>query len=160
MKLNKKAMSIPIVLLVILTLILVTVNITYFILREGGIQKTINVPSAMDSLYVKEAQINYRLQDVFDKATEDFKVKEGKEVFIENFKTELGKYKRDWDFIVVLDDVESQLTEDNINLTNKSLVLKLDIQLGMTHLIKGREVLDINYFYIKKFEKIFKVESV
>jgi hypothetical protein len=156
---NKKAMSISIILLVILTLILVTVNITYFLLRERNIQKTINMPAELEALHIKEAQINYRLQNIFDRATEDFKAKQGKGVFIKDFKKESERYRTEVPLVDIMDQVDRQLAVENIKITNQSLIFELDITLNMAKWVDEKLVFDVEYTYTKKFEKVFKVKS-
>ena len=63
---NKRAMSIPIVLLVILTLVLITVSLFYFVIKEKGIEETMLVIGVIDSVYIEEAQLNYYLKEIFD----------------------------------------------------------------------------------------------
>jgi hypothetical protein len=155
---NKKAMSIAIILLVVLTLILVTLSITYFILRERNLRETIHIPSELDALYARESEINFQLKRVFERATENFRREQGKDIFIRNFNSELDRY-RESALSGVLSQIEIQLNPENVILTDESLILELDIQLTTSKSIKGREILDIDYNYTKRFEKIFKVES-
>ena len=160
---NKKAgMSIPIVVLVLFTLVLVIVSLFHFSVRDKNNKQTLMIPSAIDELYTEEARLNFHLQNIFDKACENFQQGQGKEVFIENFKKELGFFKDKTDKYMMqgLEQVEQQLLnqtiiEKNLILDSKKLVLTLQINL-LKSKIREKQDLILNYRYEKTFEKVFK----
>jgi len=160
-KMNKKAMSIPILLLLILTLVLIVTTLFYFNIKQKDVKDTILIPDEVDRVYVKGIQINYYLQDIFDNSVKDFKFEDGKQVFIGNFKKELERYKKDESFIMnELSQVENQIVEDNIELNEEKVVLNLYLEILGGKEIDGKKVINIKYNYDKKFEKVFKLENV
>lgn len=145
---NKKGMSISIVLLVVLTLILVFLTIGYFIVNQEERTSILSVPDTLDLVYNQETYLNFYLQNIFDKASGNFKFPEGKGVFIERFKNELLNLK-----INGLENIENQINESNIDLTKDKLVLNLNLVLEEKNEERGIEA---RYNYKKSFEKVFK----
>lgn len=146
---NKKAMSIPIVLLVILTLVLITTSLFYFNIKQKNVKETIRIPDEIDRVYVNELQLNYYLQEIFDNATNNFKFEDGKQEFINNFKNELDKY----DILENKEDIKLQIVDENIELTPDKISLTLNIKLNGKQEIDGKEVINVKYEYKKGFEK-------
>jgi len=160
---NKKAgMSIPIVVLVIFTLVLTLVTLAYFSTRDETDKKTLIVPGIIDGVYLEEAQLNYLLEDIFNKASKDLKFEDGKEVFINNFKKELERYKSEGEGYSIegLEQVHKQINDEilmgeGLELNEEKITLKLGIELFAGN-INEKEDIKINYKYEKEFEKVFK----
>ena len=90
---NKKAVSISILLLVVSVLILSITSLSYLSIKNKDIKKTFGVSSEIDKLYLKESLLNFYLDDIFEKSARDFNYVNGKRVFIDNFMRELENYK-------------------------------------------------------------------
>ena len=148
-KMNKKAMSIPIVLLVILTLILITVSLFYFNIKQKNVKETITIPNEIDRVYASELQLNYHLQEIFDNATRNFKFEDGKQKFIDDFKIRLEKY----DFIENKEEIKLQIVDENIELILDKITLTLNIGLSKKQEVDGKEIINIEHNYEKSFEK-------
>lgn len=147
---NNKAMSISIVLLVILTFILVTLSIGYFIISQNKSSTTLTVPSALDSVYSDAIFFNFYLDNVFDKASKDFQFKNGKAKFIEKLKEEIDKttfYSYYGNTIHY-----SSIGEDNVELSENKLALNLDITI--TYEFNDKKSIGTEYKYKQRFEKI------
>lgn len=160
-KMNKKAMSIPIVLLVILTLILIVTSLFYFNIKQKDVKETMMIPDEIDKVYIKQVQLNYYLDDIFDRSTKDFELGDGKQAFIENYTKELSRYKVNGNWIMdELGQVESQIVENNVELNETAIILKLSLEILGEKEIDGKEVINIKYNYDRKFEKVFKLENI
>jgi len=151
LKLNKKAdMSIPIVLLVLLTLVLTSFSLYSFVLREKNIKETMQVPLIIDIVYIEEAELNYYLQDIFDRSVSLNSVE-----FINNFENELAKYKGE-DGIYLnkwLEQVEGQA--ENVEIDDGRISLVLDIEMKGRQTVGKQDVMGLDYNYKKVFEKNF-----
>ena len=151
LRLNKRAdMSIPIVLLVLLTLVLTSFSLYSFILREKNVEETIQVPLIIDVVYIEEAELNYYLQDIFDKS-----VSLNSAEFINNFENELSKYRDDGGIYLNkwLEQVEGQA--ENVEIDNGNISLVLDIKMKGRQTEGKRNVMTLDYNYKKRFEKNF-----
>lgn len=150
---GKKAMSISIALLVVLTLVLTSVSLFYFNSKQKTNAETIALSSVIDEVYIRGALVNYYVQDILEKSVEDFYYENGTQVFIDNFLSELGKYKNENGIYIVkdLEQIENQLIEENIDLNSSDVVLSLKIKL-----IGSREKISIEHNYKKDFKKVFK----
>jgi len=151
---NTRASAIAVGLLVLATLVLSVLSLAFFIIEENRARDKIIVSGDVDEIYVKEDLLNFYIQDIFDKASEDFLIEEGVGVFEENFKRELGNYKTsDGKFpIMDLEGVEDIVDEglgDNIEVSGDRLVLRLDL---FVERVSGK--LDIDYSYQKEFVRI------
>lgn len=150
MRVNRKAMSISIVLLVILTLILVTLSIGYFIVSQNKVSEILTVPSAIDSVYADSIFFNFYLDTIFDRASKDFQFKDGKGKFIEKFNEEISKTV----FYSYYDNEisYSSISEDKTELSENKLALSLDITIS--YKFNDKKGIGIEYNYKKIFEKI------
>ncbi len=151
-KMNKKGDTVSIVLLTALTLILVSVTIYYFIVSEKERTNILNIPVGIDSVYTKEAYLNFYLEASFDRASKDFAYSYGKSKFIEKFKAELENYKDENGeyFIAGLDSVRNSVNESNVELTKTLLKLSIPIVIEGNFQDQG---LEVKYSYEKVFEK-------
>ena len=145
-KMNKKGDTISIVVLTALTLILVTLSIYYFVISERERTNIFNVPAGIDSIYTREAYLNFYLGIAFERASKDFKYTEGKRGFIEKFKNEL----EDNDDNEELEWVKNSISESNVELTKTSLKLIIPIVIEGNFQGQGFEV---KHSYEKVFEK-------
>jgi len=160
---NKKAgMSIPIVVLTILTLVLVVLTLFYFSTRDKENKKTLMVPSVIDELYIEEARLNYHIQIIFENAVENIEEGGGKESFIQIFKEELASYKDKTGKYLIngMEQVEEQMNNQdfinkNLIIDNKKVELKLKMKLFKSRTDNNQDM-TINYEFEKSFEKVFK----
>jgi len=151
---HKKAMSISLVLLVVVTLMLIGTSLVYFAYSERGENVILKIPSEIDSVYKSEAILNFYLREAFDKASIDITPNTGKDVFIQKFKGELVNYKitNNFNYIPEIYQVDSTINENNVNITSEKISLTLDITLENRNFDKG---IYIKYNYKKVFEKKF-----
>ena len=166
---NNKAVSLPILLLVITSLVLSIISLTYFIIKENNIHEIISVSSQLDQIYLKELLLNFYVQDVFDKSVVGIRaasstskdVETAKIAFIDNFRKELVNYK-DKNSRYPVDElalVELKILEDNIidsvELNEEKLIFRLPLTIR-TGYTSAEDDISLSYDYIKEFEKVFK----
>ncbi len=156
---NKKAMSMAIIVLVLLTLILVTLTITYFITSKKINVDTLKVSESIESTYRAARYLDYEMNIVFLRASQNFSYSEGKSKFIEKFNEEFNKYD-DLKNKEILSDIAknefyveySSVDESRVMLTPQRLALTMDISItNKTALSEG--LLGVKYNYRKIFEK-------
>ena len=149
-KMNKGAVSLSVVLLVLSCFVLISLSLTFFVIKEKDALGKIVISSDIDEIYVRQALLNFYVQDIFDKASEDFLIEEGVVVFVSNFKEELEMY-RDGDGnypIGELGDLEN-VDENMVELLEDRLVLRLDL------VAKSKlEHMDITFNYQRDFEAL------
>jgi hypothetical protein len=161
---NKKASSISIVLLVILTIFVISLSLFYFSLSKKDTDKKVYISSLIESVYIKEIILNYEVQNIFEDSFKEYKIADGKSAFIKNFSDQLNKYKNSSGsyYIPELIQVDEQLSEDKIEIIQGSneepdkLILKLNFTLNQIQVKDGFEEFSVNYTYAKEFEKVFK----
>lgn len=147
---NKKSMSISIMLLVVLTLVTVGVSLTYFVLSDKKINYSLKIPNQIDSVYSEEAYLNFYLKDLFKKASSDLKLNDEKQVFIDKINENLKDYNDPY-LIKNMGQITNQLKEENIEITKEKLIWKIEFVLED----KSQEAIEIKYNYKKEFEKKF-----
>lgn len=147
---NKKA-NISIVLFVFMTLVLAGATLFIFNINKGKIETRIQDYGFLNSVYLKENQMDFYINNILDDVIKNFDVNEGGEKFIENFKIELEKYKQaDGSYIVKeLEKVNEQINTLVFDSVNKRIIFNLDIRLDE----KPNESIEIAYAYKKTFEK-------
>jgi hypothetical protein len=147
-KMNKKAMSISIVLLVILTLILCIMTIAYFVINEKGTSGTLNVPSELDAVYSDANSFNFYFNSVFQKVAGEYKTSDGPVVFIARLNDELNKtlfYPSGSSYIEY-----SHLSESSVEIINSEIALNLDVFLT-NNKNSVSDGFGISYGYSKRF---------
>ena len=114
---NKKAMSIPIVLLVFATLILTIFSLFIFATKDNETKTLVSYASLLEDLYSREEITNFYISEIL----EEIQVTEDETLFIQNFKKELDKYRfKDGKFPdSILSDLYLQINEENIVIENK-----------------------------------------
>ncbi len=158
---NKKAVSLSILILILACVSLSLWSLVYFGVKEGGFRARIYIHTDVDEVYVKEVLIDFYIQDVFDKAVEDLKFENGKEIFIKKFKEKLnelkdkkGKYPID-DLKKIEEQINQEDFESKIDFNEEKLVLSLDIVVKNDN-PDERVGAEVTYSYKKDFEKVFK----
>jgi hypothetical protein len=151
-KMNKKSMSISVLLLVMLTIILIGASIIIFIVKDKNISSSMDLSNNIDRTHIKEVKLNYYLNEIFDNSVKEFKFEQGKDVLISNLKKELNKHKTTSGYYYTegLEQVESQL--NNVDLTKEKISLLLNFNIK-----SNNSELNIDYNFNTKLEKIFKV---
>lgn len=151
---NKKAISISISLLVLSTLILSVLSLYYFYIKDKKISNF--YIGDINKIYEKQELLDFYLGDIFDKSSKDFSFEQGKREFLNKFKKELDNYK-DKNELYPLEALRQaeQVNENNIELNENKLILKLELKLNQAYASKT-EYYSINYNYKKNFEKVFK----
>jgi len=149
-KINKKA-DVSIVLLVFMALVLVGATLFIFNINLRKFRTEIINVKALDSVYIRENEINFYVGRMMDNSIEkDI----SKEQFIINFKEELERHKVDGAYVLEeLSQVEDQISD--IEITDTKVVFDLDIRV-----IKNFKEISITYVYNKKFEKEFEKDLI
>lgn len=142
-KTDKRAISIPIYLLVIMSLTLIIFTLFNFASKQTDVEKRINIPDAVDAVYLNEKQAYFYLKEVFDKTSENFQPSMGKTAFINSFNQELGKNQGNI----------NEIKEENVELSKDRLFLKIDFQTSSLSNLNGKEIINVNYKKIISFEK-------
>ncbi|MFA5173961.1 MAG: hypothetical protein WC438_02145 [Candidatus Pacearchaeota archaeon] len=100
---NKKAMSLSVVLLVIMTLILVIISLVYFEIRDEKLNQQIKLGN-LDRVYAKEQEINFYLNEIMSS---------------DNFQREFVKYR---------DNLEPALDNVRYTINGNEVVFDVLIQ--------------------------------
>ncbi|MFA5857061.1 MAG: hypothetical protein WC867_06880 [Candidatus Pacearchaeota archaeon] len=152
---NKKSMSISIVLLVIMTLVLVGVSLTYFIIKENNNQQLLQVSSSIDYLSIEESHLDITLDKLFLESVVGIKTLDSKQIFIDRLNENIPKYQ-DYYFLKNLNSIKEQVKEENIEINTEGINWKVEF---IIESVKNnpKNTLNANYLYSRKFEKVFKV---
>lgn len=153
-QMNKKSVSLPIVILVISMMVLLIFSLIIFYNREKEFKETIKLPEALDKFYVQKILIESNLEGVFESASDNFV---SKEKFIEKFKERLVFYENSEGKYILngFDGIKEQIIEENVELSQEKLVLKLNVFLEDNFIEEGYEV-NMKYSYELALEKLFK----
>ncbi len=155
-KMNRRGQALAITLIVVLTLVLTTTSLFYFLSNDREFNDNINKVGILDEVYMQESLINTQVNDIFDSATQEITKNDAKSVFIEKFSKELDKHaNKDVDSIQV-GLIKEQLIESNIDSSNGKLVFTPELGISKSNVVDGVTVIHINYKYKKSFEKVFK----
>lgn len=151
---NKKA-DFATTLLVFLAVALSIAASFIFISSSGKIEARIIDARFLDAAYANESAINFYMQEIFDNAVKDFKLEEGREKLIENFQTELNKYKgKDGNLLVPeLAQIEGQINGENIKYDEKSKIISAEFKILIILAPRADSALSVAYNYEKRFEK-------
>ena len=152
---NKKAMSISIVLLVLLTMLALIATLYFFNQSQTSEKKILITSDQVDSVYGDEASLNFYLQNAFDDSTINLNFKDGKTKFIDNFRNNLNKYdKADSYFTPVIASIASDLDNKPIEFDPDKVSITLTITLSGNGDLSS-ESPKISYSYEKKFIRYF-----
>ncbi|VVB78626.1 Uncharacterised protein [uncultured archaeon] len=148
---NRKA-NIPITLLVFMALVLTVYALYSFNTNDKKVSSEVSDSRFLDYIYSQENEINFYVGNVMEKSiAKTGQINSGNyQAFIDNFKIELYKYKKNQTFIITeLSQIEPQLIGDNIEITDKFVSLNLNIKIEK----KFHDKFIISYLYNKKFVK-------
>lgn len=146
---NKRGMELAIPFLVLMTIILTISALMIFNLNSNRTVANMDDYSLMDNILVKEKQINFYINDIFENSVSE--IQKGRDIktqFIENFNKELNKYKNNEIFYIKeLEQLEGQLDLDKINLEDKKISIIFKIEIGK----EFPDKLIVVYSYEKEF---------
>lgn len=147
---NKKA-DVAITLLVLMTLVLAGATLFIFNIHKGKIETNIENYVFLNTVYLKENQMDFYINNILDNIIKNFDVSEGRDKFIEKFKIELERYKQTGGGYIIkeLEEVNKQVDDLIFDDINKKIILNLDIKLDE----EPNQNMKIAYAYKKTFEK-------
>jgi len=141
--LDKRGVSIPIAIFVVLMVILITTSLFYFSTREKNLNEVLDDVLVLDNFKLKVAFLDYYLENVFEKSVE--RAGGGYESFINAYFDELENYKVDGVYLVAeLEQVENQIS--NLEIVEGKFVLELELEM-----VQDGEM-NIRYNYVRVFE--------
>ena len=147
---NNKRANIPITLLVLMTLVLTIAALYSFNVHINNVSAEVKDSRFLDYIYSKENEINFYINDMMEKSI--VKSAGDKSLFIDNFKKELLKYRKNEILVPEeLNQVEQQVNMDNIKIDNKEVSMNLSIKIER----KFQDKFIISYLYNKRFSKNF-----
>jgi hypothetical protein len=149
---NKKAGTPIDILILVLIAVGLSVGCLYiFYLNGNYVSAKISDSRFLDSVYVKENQINFYTEDIVDKSLIGINNKENPiPEFIENLKIELGKYKTSKGYVIPeLAQLENQINNENIEFIDNEIKFSFNINLKQDFENK----FSVNYNYKKIIKK-------
>jgi len=155
MSMNKRAVSIPILILVLTAIGLSVLSLSYFIVKGNDINNVIKISNEIDEIYLKEQLLNFYLQDIFDKAA--FGFNGDKKAFVDSFRRELLNYKDKNGLYSIgeLAFVELKIIEDDfiddVQVIGNSLILRMD--LSIKNDLSNSNDIKLNYNYLRILRK-------
>jgi len=161
MSMNKKAVSIPIAILVLTSLVLSIISLSFFLIKQENVKSIFRGANEIDEAYLKGQILNFYVQDIFDKSVVAINSDSGKQVFIDNFRNELIGYKDKNGRYPVneLAFVELKVLEEDIanrvEISGEKLIFRLDLKVRKAFVSKN-DYVSVDYSYVKEFEKVFK----
>lgn len=155
MKNKKGAMSIALVIFIVAVSILFFLSILSYIRSKNLVQDKLETPGLIDSLYINSNEYELALQNIFDNSVKDFTFEQGKQKFIENYLAELRKQKEKAEvhYLSLLNQVESQINEKNIELSEEKIALNLKINLWNVDDDGSFPKIRVEYSPLFRFEK-------
>ena len=84
---NKRGVSLAILVFTIASIVLLGLSLTSFYLRDREINKNLGIYNDVDKIYIKKVQLNYYLDSVFERS-----VVEGGEGFVDRFREDSLKW--------------------------------------------------------------------
>ena len=157
---NKKASISPALLIMFfLVIVLLFGCLFYFIVRKSSLYENVIIPNSVDAVYTDQAVLNDNVQEIIDNSLKGYNPSMGKQVFMDNLKKELGLYQEYYayssKYMSAIANVESQVTEKNIELNEDKISITLNLFVAEAHTVGGKEVIRVEYPYTKTFEKTF-----
>ena len=156
-RMNKKAVAISIAVFVISVGVLLFLSINTYNKTKNEVNQIIIFSDYMEDLKIKQLQLDYHLDQIFERAVKDFKPEQGKNVFINNFRDELNALRiNGGDILKGFEMIDGQLVDENVELNDNLLALELNLTLEIIKKITADDNLYARYQYKKRFEKVFK----
>ncbi len=120
-----------------------------FITHSGKVENEILDSSFLDSVYLKEDELNFYIDFLMERSVRGV---EGEEEFILRFKEELENYNIADEFLnEKLKEVAMQVDSESVEFSDEGVSFDLSIKIG-----DSWEGFKVSYFYEERFEKIFK----
>jgi len=155
---NKKAISVPILLLALSCAFLTLSSLAYFIIIDSNTGEIIRVSQEIDNVYLEEILLNFYVQDIFDKAVVGFNG--DKQAFLDNFRRELLKIKNKnglypVDSLALLDlRFQNEDLASNVEVTANSITFRPELIIKQGYSSEDDDI-SITYTYVKEFAKGF-----
>lgn len=132
---DKRGVSIPIAIFVVLLLVLIVTSLFYFNTREENLNAVLDDALVLEEFNLRVAVSDYYLERVFDKAT--LRSGGSKEGFIMSYLEELENYKSNGVYLVNdLEQVENQIS--NVEVVDTGFRLELDLEVVQEYEMKIR----------------------
>ncbi len=149
---SRKALALPIFLLVVSALALAGLSLYYFNSLDNQLHEIISLHNDVDDLLIIEQEFDFYAQEIFSEASVGFSRGQSESVFLDNFKKSLANYKNKRGYYAIPELAQlEQISENNIEVGDSSLLLRANAVLKQ----QTRDI-TIVYTYEKTFEKIFK----
>tara|TARA_Y100000310_G_C20247633_1_gene607577 strand:- start:119 stop:598 length:480 start_codon:yes stop_codon:yes gene_type:complete len=151
---NKKATSVSIVVLVVLTLLLVSITLFYFVVEKRDTSREVAGVAEFNRIYEKEKLLDFHVQEVIDRgargATSDLD-------FIANAQIAIDSYIKENNELSVpeLDGIRNQLPSVELIQGSQgsvgSVSIELELSIGEAFFQKQKKAFSGNYTYTKTF---------
>jgi len=89
---NKKANSIPIIILLVCTLALSILSLSFFLVKQNDIKEVFRASVEIDKLNLEKLYLDFYLEDIFEKAVRSYDSGNGERGLLESFRKELKSY--------------------------------------------------------------------
>ncbi|MGV8152382.1 MAG: hypothetical protein ACP5OG_04825 [Candidatus Nanoarchaeia archaeon] len=146
---NKKAMQLTLLLIPLLTLVLFTLTLFYFALRENEIKNEVNTALLLNDIYDKELRINYYLKNIFEESVNIFENNQNNLDSMHNYISESLKQIKDPSVIPEIEYIKNKLKKEDITLNEASISWKVNVEIYRVY----QEDFDAKYTYTKEFSK-------
>lgn len=164
---NKKAMSLGITLLVMLTVLVLGAAIFTFLTQQNNITQNFHSAASLEKVYAREQILNFYVQNIIDRAALLSELK-SKEEFILALQKEAEKYRvfnssdkniyipsqiEQFDMLPELEQFEKQISADNIEIDGNHAKMRTEFLItGAIQDESGSDVLNVQYNYQRVFE--------
>ena len=122
---------------------------TFLTIHEANRAK-LQSPDILNSAYAKEAEINFQLSQLMKESLNELSEQLTKTSYLNILKENFRK-RQIANLFPELKEIESQFTEQNLEIDDDQIALKLNIKIDKIGEINGREVASVLYIYEKKF---------
>ncbi|MBR9704608.1 hypothetical protein GOV12_04295 [Candidatus Pacearchaeota archaeon] len=145
---NKKGMSVSIVLLVVFTMVIIGIIIGIFISNEKKLTYHYRVPSMIDELNYEVMQIDFYVNDIFHKAY--LKGHDNVDEIIVNYKEILNDYQSGF-LLKYKDEIIKQLNSDNILIKDDRVFYHIRL---VVYKMQEDNAISVRYDFDKWFQYI------
>jgi len=121
-----------------------------FLTKHEANRAKLQSPDILNSAYAKEAEINFQLSQLMKESLNELSEQLTKTSYLDKLK-ENFRERQIANLFPELKEIESQFTEQNLQITEDEITLKINIKIDKTAKVKGREVASVLYIYEKEF---------
>lgn len=143
----RKKANIPITILVFLVAVLITATLAVFLQNTKKVSTKINDARILNAVYFEETQTDFYVEKMIEEAM--VASYGDKEIFLANFKEVLESYRKYEKFIPAFGEIEKQVNEDNVEIDNSGVKLRLSFQIEK----RFEDKIVVSYLYKKEFRK-------